>query len=122
MLDPPDFCQEMYMLKVQNNIIWLPTVTNVPALLALRVITRVSTSISGPTGGAAGSVSGSGGARVGSIATLGAAVGNVARRDPGAQVQNPNRDARFVNNTPFVRMVRSRSVALAIAEAGSDPP
>jgi hypothetical protein len=31
------------MLEVQNNLMWLPTVTNVPALLALRVTTRVST-------------------------------------------------------------------------------
>jgi hypothetical protein len=43
-LSPPDFCQGLYMLKVQNNLMWLPTVTNVPALLALRVTTRALTS------------------------------------------------------------------------------
>jgi hypothetical protein len=38
-LSPPDFCQGLHMLEVQNNLMWLPTVTNVPALLALRVVT-----------------------------------------------------------------------------------
>jgi hypothetical protein len=121
-LTPTDVCQGLHMLEVQNNIMWLPTVTNVPALLALRVTTRVSTSRAVKLSGAAGSGSGSGGAGVGSVATLRTAVGNVARRDPGAQVRNPNRDARFVGNNPFARMVRIISVALAIAAAGSHPP
>jgi hypothetical protein len=42
-LTPPDFCQGLHMLEVQNNRMLLPTVTNVPALLALRVTTRVLT-------------------------------------------------------------------------------
>jgi hypothetical protein len=74
------------MLEVQKNLMGLPIVTNVPALLTLRVTTTVSASRSETPGGAAGSGSGSGKAGVGSAATLGAAVGNVARRDPGAQV------------------------------------
>jgi hypothetical protein len=40
-LSPPDFCQGLHMLEVQNNLMWLPTMTNVPALLALRATTRV---------------------------------------------------------------------------------
>jgi hypothetical protein len=103
------------MLEVQNNLMWLPTVTNVPALLALRVVTRALTARKGAP--STNADTGPGGANVGSGATLGAAVGAAARRDPGAQVRNPNRDSRFVGNT-----VRSRSVALAIAAAGSDPP
>jgi hypothetical protein len=112
------------MFKVQNNIMWLPTVTNVPALLALRVATRVSTSRAGTPGGAVGIGYGTGGAGagVGVGTTLGDTLGNVARCYPGDQVRNPNRDARFVGNTPFARMVRIRYVALAIAAAGSDPP
>jgi hypothetical protein len=108
------------MLEVQNNLMWLPTVTNVPALMALRVVTRASTTRAGAP--STNADTGPGGANIGSGATLGAAVGAAARRDPGAQVRNPNRDSRFVGNTPFARMVRSRSVALAIAAAGSDPP
>jgi hypothetical protein len=106
------------MLEVQNNLIWLPTVTNVPALLALRVVTRASTTRAGAP--STNADTGPGGANVGGGSTLGAAVGATARRDPGAQVRNPNRDSRFVGNNPFARMVRSRSVALAIAAAGSD--
>jgi hypothetical protein len=34
---PPDFCQGVHLIDVQNNLMWLSTVTNVPALLALRV-------------------------------------------------------------------------------------
>jgi hypothetical protein len=47
---------------------------------------------------------------------------NQVRRDPGAQVRNPNRVAWFVGNTPFSRLVRSRLVAQAITVAGLDPP
>jgi hypothetical protein len=108
------------MLEVQNNLMWLPTVTNVPALLAMRVVTRASTTRAGAPSTYADN--GPGGANVGGGSTLGAAVGATARRDPGAQVRNPNLDSRFVGNTPFVRMVRSRSVALVIAPAGYDPP
>jgi hypothetical protein len=109
------------MLEVQHNIMWLPTVTNFPALLALRVIARASASRAGAPGSSSdtGSNCGSGGE---SGEPLGAAVGTVTRRDPGAQVRKPNRDSRFVSNTPFARMARSRSVALAIAAEGSDPP
>jgi hypothetical protein len=39
---PPDFCQGLHMLEVQNNLMWLPTVANAPSLLALRATTRVS--------------------------------------------------------------------------------
>jgi hypothetical protein len=35
-LDPPDFTQGLNMLEIQNNLMWLPTVTNIPALSALR--------------------------------------------------------------------------------------
>jgi hypothetical protein len=100
-LTPPEFCQGLHVLEVQNNIMWYPTVTNVPALFAVCVTTRVLTGRASTPVGAAGSGSGSSGAGVGSAATPSAAVGNAARRDPGSQVGNPNRDARFVGNTPF---------------------
>jgi hypothetical protein len=34
-VNPHDFCQCLSMLESQNNLMWIPTVTNVPALLAL---------------------------------------------------------------------------------------
>jgi hypothetical protein len=108
------------MLEVQNNLTWLTTVTNLTALLILRVVTRVSTTRAGAP--STNADTGPGGANIEGGATLGVVDGAAARRDPGAQVRNPNRDSRFVGNTPFERMVRSRSVALAIAAAGSDPP
>jgi hypothetical protein len=114
-LPPPDFCQGLNMLEVQNNLMWLPTVTNGPALLALCVVTRASarTSNSDNRTPASGTTD----------SALGEAVASATpRRDAGAQVRNPNRDARFMGNTPLARLVRSRSVGLAITTAGSDPP
>jgi hypothetical protein len=35
-LDPPDFTQGLNMLEIQNKLMWLPKVTNIPALSALR--------------------------------------------------------------------------------------
>jgi hypothetical protein len=117
-LIPPYFYQGFHMLEVQNNLIWVPTVTNVPALLALCTTTLVSAS-----SGTGGSSYTTGANRGGTGAPNPAATSdNQVRRDPGAQVRNPNRDARFVGNTPFACLVRSRSVAQAIAMAGSDPP
>jgi hypothetical protein len=117
-----DFCQGLHMLEVQNNLMWLPTVTNVPALMALRVTTRASMSRVGEPGGGAATGSNDGGAGLESGATLSTPVGTAARRDPGAQVRDPNWDSQFLGNTPFARMVRSRSVVLVIAASGSDPP
>jgi hypothetical protein len=39
---PPDFCQGLHMLEVQNNLMWLPTFKNVSSLRALRATTQVS--------------------------------------------------------------------------------
>jgi hypothetical protein len=41
-IDAPDFCQDLHILEVQKNLMWLPAITNVPALLDLRVATRAS--------------------------------------------------------------------------------
>jgi hypothetical protein len=114
LLDPPDFCQGLHMLEVQNNLMWLPTVTNVPALFGTCVITRATTP---STTGSGGGVSGGGGP-----ATTATAGGKITRQDTGDQVRNPNRDARFVGNTPLVRLVRIRSVVQAITVVGSLPP
>jgi hypothetical protein len=34
-IDPPDFGAGLTMLEIQNNLLWLPSVTNVPLLLNL---------------------------------------------------------------------------------------
>jgi hypothetical protein len=34
-VEAPDFCQGLHMLEVQNNLIWLPILSNVHVLLAL---------------------------------------------------------------------------------------
>jgi hypothetical protein len=39
-MDPPDFTQGLNMLEIQNNLMWLPTATNIPALSALRSLSR----------------------------------------------------------------------------------
>jgi hypothetical protein len=41
---PLDFFQGLHMLEVQNNLMRLPTVTNVPTLLALHATVRASSS------------------------------------------------------------------------------
>jgi hypothetical protein len=93
----------MHLLEVQNNLMCLPTTTNVPALLAMRVTNRAS-SPSGAGSSRVGLVTCNGGSGATSSA---APISNVARRDPGAQVRNPNRDARFVVNTPLARLLQS---------------
>jgi hypothetical protein len=80
---------------------YLPTVTNVPALLALRATSRASTSRVGASGGGAATGSNGGGAKIGSGATLSAPVGTAARRYPGAQVRNPNRTPALLATPPF---------------------
>jgi hypothetical protein len=39
-LEPPAFAQGLNMMEVQNNLMWLPTINNVPALSALRINVR----------------------------------------------------------------------------------
>jgi hypothetical protein len=67
-VNPPDFCQGLSMLESQNNLMWLPTVTNVPALLEMCATPRggapnpvsnlVTPSVAPPRGAAAPSVVG----------------------------------------------------------------
>jgi hypothetical protein len=111
----PDFCQYLRVFERQNNLHWLPSVTNVPALLAL--IPAIAT----PRPGAnprAPAVPRGGGATPPAVG--GAPAAAVERRDPGPRVRNPARDARFTGNTAFARNVRSRRVDEAIALAGGD--
>jgi hypothetical protein len=106
-LPVPDVCSGLNVIQAQNNLSWLPTVMNVPTLLALRstpsdVITQVGSS-------AAVSVGGSG-------------TPAPVRRDPVRQVRNTSRDPRFTGATPLAVNVSSWKVAAAIALAGAPSP
>jgi hypothetical protein len=112
-LDPPDFTQGLNMLEIQNNLMWLPTVTNIPALSALHSLARQPaaatpfwTPIQVP-------------APISGLTTEAAAP---PRRDPGRQVRNPARQSCFVGKTPFGRNVRYKAISSAIADAGAPPP
>jgi hypothetical protein len=103
-MKPPDFCQGLHLLELQNNLMWLPTTTNAPALLDLRVSTQASAPVELDS----------------DALTQEQAIVEPEQPPPlpRAQARNPNRDARFVGNTPLARLVRSRSVAQAITVAG----
>jgi hypothetical protein len=110
-LDPPGFTQGLNMLEVQNNLMWLPTVTNIPALSVLRDNARPRPAAPLPRVLALAPAHGS----------LDAPAGP-DRRDPGRQVRNPSHEAYFIDNTPLARNVRTPLIAAAIATAGTPPP
>jgi hypothetical protein len=114
-LDPPAFTQGLKIMEVQNNLMWLPTINNVPALSALCTNVRSPASTTLPRLPA--TTKDAGGRPPSSVEPAGA-----ARRDPGRQVCNPSRESCFVGNTPLARNVRSKAVAVAIADPGSQPP
>jgi hypothetical protein len=114
-LDPPDFTQGLNMLEVQNNIMWLPTVINIPALSALCANVRTPAAAPLPRASAPAPA-------LGGLAALAEEAAGPPRHDPGRQVRNPSREACFVGNTSLARNVRSKAVATAIADAGSQPP
>jgi hypothetical protein len=115
-VDPPVFGVGLSMLEAQNNLMWLPTVTNVPLLCALRQTQRISLAAA-PA--ARAPVARSQAARA---ADTDSDAAPAARRDAGRQVRNPNRAPRFAGNTPFAQNVRSRAVSEAITAAGAPPP
>jgi hypothetical protein len=97
-IDAPDVCHGLTMLEVKNNLMWIPSVTNVPNFLALWVqphasvttvvaISRIPASELAAEAGATG------------------ATPSPPRRDAGPQVLNPNRHARFVGSTPMARLI-----------------
>jgi hypothetical protein len=83
-LDPPDFTQGLNMLEVQNNLKWLPTVTNIPALSALRANVRTPAAAPLPRASAPAPA-------IGGLPPLAAEAAEPPRRDPGRQVRNPSR-------------------------------
>jgi hypothetical protein len=96
------------ILKSQNNLSWLPTVTSVPAILALRVLPRA---ISQGTSQSPALV-----AQARDVVS-GAAAEVVPR-----SMWNANRYSRFVGGMPFTINVRTHRVAVALFTAGTPPP
>jgi hypothetical protein len=99
-VSPPDFCQGLNMLESQNNLMWLPTVTNVPDLLALCTSSRGGTPI--PVSNLA-TLSAPPPRATPSPAVVGAAP---ARGDAPPPVRNLSPDPRSVGNTPLAHNVR----------------
>jgi hypothetical protein len=102
-------------MEVQNNLMWLPTINNVPALSALRINVRSPATATIPRSHVPTQ-------EAGSRSPLAAEPAAVTRRDPGRQVRNPSRESCFVGNTPLDRNIRNKAVTAAIADAGTQPP
>jgi hypothetical protein len=111
-IEPPDLCQGLHMLEVQNNLMWMPTVTNVASLLTLRTTVRVSAS-SGATTVTRSNLGEN-------AAAVPATTSGTMRRDAGPSDHNPSRDPRYFSNTHFFHLVKSRTMSQAMA--GCDPP
>jgi hypothetical protein len=107
---PPIFGLGLSMLEAQYNLVWLPTVTNVPLLLALCTTPRAAV-VSPPAARAPPPV------RALTPAGAAAPATDGARYDVGQQVCSSSHVPRFVGNTPFLQNVRTRAVSKAIATA-----
>jgi hypothetical protein len=111
----PDFGYFLKLFDRQNNLSWLPSVMNIPALFALRA-TPVRALIAPRRAAAPAAVP---------TAAPVANAGNVARVAPaperpdlGPRVRNPGRDTRFTGKTAFTNNVRARRMEEAIVVAG----
>jgi hypothetical protein len=124
-IDPPDFGTGLTMLETHNNLMWLPSITNVPMLLNLSVPIRAPPA--GRTPGPAPPVRAPAPAPSSAVYHVstppgGAAnVAPVARRDQGRPIRNTAPASMCTANSPFAQNVRSRRVSEAIALAGPPP-
>jgi hypothetical protein len=118
----PDFCHGLDTFDMHNNLSWLPSVSNVPALQALTSPSRSLGQGSGARGGGGNSNPAARGTPATTASALPAPAAPAAnRRDPGHPVRNTDRDAMFTGNTPFAANVRTRRVQQAIALAAPPP-
>jgi hypothetical protein len=111
-IDPPDFNTGLTMLETQNNLMWLPSITNVPMLLNLSVPIRAPpvgrTPGPAPPVRAPGPTPSSVAYHVPTPPGGAPNVAPVARRDQGRPVRNTARASLFTANSPFAQNVRSR--------------
>jgi hypothetical protein len=108
-LHAPEFAEHLRTFERQNNLSWLPSVSNVPALFSLRSTPRPLSAVTGASPRAAPETRAS---------APGRAAAPREQRDLGARVRNPARHARFTGNTAFVNHVRERPMDEAFALAG----
>jgi hypothetical protein len=124
-IDPPDFGTGLTMLETQNNLMWLPSITNVPMLLNLSVPIRARPV--GRTPGPALPIIAPAPAPSSAAYHVPTPPGGVpdvapvARRDQGRPVRNTARVSLFTAYSPIAQNVRSRRVSEAIALAGPPP-
>jgi hypothetical protein len=112
----PDFGYYLKLFDRQNNLSWLPSVTNIPALFALRTTPvrapnaprRLAAPATVPT--AAPAANASNGDR---------AAPTPERPNLGSRIRNPGHDTRFTGNTAFTDNVRAHRVEEAIVAAGA---
>jgi hypothetical protein len=110
----------MEMFETSNNLMWVPSVTNVPALLSLRVGPPPPRQ-AGPASAVPRARDAPNAVGPSAIASAAGAAG-AAGREPGRMVRNIHRDSRFTANTPLSRNVRAKRVVEAITQAGGPPP
>jgi hypothetical protein len=102
----PDFAEHIHAYERQNNLNWVPSVNNVPALHTLHLLHRAP---SAPSASRPPSAS----------RELGVPrSAPTEQRDLGARVRNPSRDAHFTGSTAFANNVRERCVEEAITLTG----
>jgi hypothetical protein len=118
----PDFCHGLDTFDMHNNLSWLPSVSNVPALQALTSPSRSLGQGSGARGGGGNSNPAARGTPATTASASPAPAAPAAnRRNPGRPVRNTDHDTMFTGNTPFAANVRTRRVQQAIALAGPPP-
>jgi hypothetical protein len=104
----PNFSYYLKAFERQNNIHWLPSVSNVPALLALRVAPDRVPTVPLPAAVPA----------TAQASTVVRAALAAERQNMGPCVHNPGCDAHFTGNTAFDNNVRTRHVKDTISLAG----
>jgi hypothetical protein len=112
----PDFGVGLTMLETQNNLMWLPSVTNIPLLLNLSLAQRPVTARAPVTAPAPA------GNRAPHAAAAPPAVARRDQdRDQGCPIRNTACPPVYTGNAPFSQNIRARRVAEAIALAGPPP-
>jgi hypothetical protein len=108
------------MFETSNNLMWVSSVTRMPALLSLRVGPQPPRQ-AGPASAVLRARAAPNAVGPSAAASAAGAAGAVGR-EPGRMVRNIHRDSRFTVNTPLARNVRAKRVVEAITQAGGPPP
>jgi hypothetical protein len=99
----PDFAEHIRTFERQNNLSWVPSVSNALALHALRLQPRADNALPAPRGSGVARETGT---------------PRPAPAELSTRVRNPSRDARFTGRTAFATNVRERRVDEAIVVGG----